>query len=227
MANNSIDRIPRDNVNYWLVDHAAKHRNLLDNPFFTVNSREIDSETGVTASGTNVFCLDRWKVNRGTVKTLATGGVSYVNTDAGQYKRFFQSISTRPSARDELTITVHCKVNSISGSWYFSTFGADEGMNYQTSNIIAIPSTAGEYWIEKTFYVLSGYTGLNAFGVGVYNNVAGNTIDIEIYCIKVERGNYSTLKMDYPPNYYDEVIKCKTATVDANDTEANKTILFS
>ena len=145
MAYNSIDRIPRDDMVYWLSDHVATHRNLLDNPFFTVNSREIDSETGITASGTNVFCLDRWKVNRGTVKTLATGGVSYVSTNADRYKRFFQSISTKPSARDELTISVQCKVNSISGNWYFSTFGADEGMNYQTSNIIAIPSTAGEY----------------------------------------------------------------------------------
>ncbi len=226
MAYNSIDRIPRDDVQYWLADRASTHRNLVDNPFFTINSRQVDEVVGVTAPGVNTFCVDRWKFNRGVVKTLSGGGINYTNTDSARFKRLFQSITEKPTASDELTVTMHCKVNNNSGAWYLSTFGADASQSDQTRNIILIPTTAGEYWIEKTFSVPISYSGINPFGVGLFNAVENATIDIDIYAIKLERGNYSTLKMDYQPNYYLELIKCKTATVDSNDTEANKTLTF-
>ena len=227
MAYNSIDKMSKKNVNYWFADHASSHRNLFDNPFFTINSRGIDSTGVATLTGsTNVFCLDRWKFVRGTVK-VTDGVVNYSTTVNEQFKRFCQGIQVKPNPGDELTVTFHGKINSISGSWYISTFGSSSGTNYQTSNIVELPDETGEFWIEKTFNVPSAYDDSVPFGVGIYSGDASSTIDIDIYSAKLERGNYSTLSMDYPPDYYTELIKCKTAAVESGDTEANKTIAFT
>ena len=227
MAYNSIDRIPKHGTDYWLVDHASNHINLIDNPFFTVNSRNIDGTTGVTNStSSNAFCFDRWKFVRGTVK-LIERGCNYTSPSGSQYRRFFQGIQAKPNIGDELTVSLKCKINSIVGNWYISSFGSASGENYQASNIIVLPTESGEFNIEKTFKVTSTYVQSVPFGIGLFSNDVDNSIDIDLYAFKLEIGNYSTLQMDYPPDYYLELIKCKTATVDATDTEANKTLTFN
>ena len=215
MAYNSIDRIPRKDVDYWLTDHAAVHRNLLDNPFFTLNTRAIDGTTGVSTGDAIMWTVDRWKMINGTLK-VKDGYVNYSSGPQENTRKFYQSIQTNVNIGDELTVTLHCRINSISGTWWIDQYGGSTSAETSVYEIIKLPSSPGEYWIEQTFNANSKHSNPSIpFGIGLFTVSSGErSIDIDLYSMKLERGNYSTLKMDYPPDPYMEYLKCQSSAVD-------------
>ena len=223
MAKNYIDHLVRDGVNYPFLDRS---KNLLNNPFFTVNQR--GGTTWTESAGTNTYCVDRWKFVRGTVKKLSNGvnGVNFI-AQSENYNRFLQIVDYTPALGETLTATMKCKVNSL-------TRGDNDGVRFAIGlggNLTNVPNSwkqiteTGEQELSFTFTATSAIAGKNNLAISVYVK-PDSSVNIDIYAMKLERGAVSTLQYDYPENNEIELIKCATSTIEPADTYANKHLVF-
>lgn len=169
------------------VDYANANgnRNLLDNPFFTVNQRDF---TTVTGSASGLALVDRWLAIRATVTQNADNSLTVTPTQA-QYGicQFFEQ--NRLKVGQTYTMSALIDNEYYSGSFVFST------------------SPASEYF--ATF----------SNGIRFYRHVANDKVDVwvirssttafTVQAVKLEVGSYSTLINDAPPNYAEELTKCR------------------
>lgn len=157
------------------------NRNLLDNPFFSVNQRNWTS-----GECKNNFSVDRWKTAN-ELNVTVSDGVTIENIK--QYECFFfQKIE---NVLSNSTVTVSARINGAIKSSTFS-LGASG------------TKTQNEYWYPNLYVrveVGSSDTTI-VFGfnkVGLYS----------IKAAKLELGDVSTLAYDVPPNYATELLKCQ------------------
>ncbi len=179
-----------DAVDYAL---ANSNRNLLDNPFFTVNQRNFTSSTGVN----NIYSVDRWYIARGTGTISKTNnGITINGVGASRETTFQQMID----CGDLTGRTVALSVN-------------DGGTIRQITGIVPARTTSNNIFIRFTLrdgvsaflYAMaasSAYAYMLQFQVN-----AGYTIDLR--AVKLELGSYSTLANDVPPYYGEELRKCQ------------------
>lgn len=165
------------------IGTAGSNRNLLDNPWFTVNQRSFTTGS-VTAP------IDRWRVGGATTATWSENGMSIVTTqtDQGLYQRVPKGVL-------------------FAGETYTLTLLTQEGELY--SRTIVMPSSGhlsgklngGADDLRYYVAVTSNYD-----EVWMYRHTAGT---LNIKAEKVEKGFVSTLANDTPPDYAEELAKCK------------------
>ena len=169
------------------------HRNLLDNPWFTVNQRNFTTSTGVN----NFYSVDRWYIARGTGTISKTNnGITINGVGASRETTFQQMIDCGDLTGRTVTVSVNDggTIRQITGTVPART----------TSNNIFIRFTLRD-GVSAFLYAMatsSAYAYMLQFQVN-----AGYTIDLR--AVKLELGSYSTLANDVPPDYGEELRKCQ------------------
>jgi hypothetical protein len=183
-----------DNVEGALKENAAgisevnlslSHRNLLDNPFFTVNQRGLTSY----ANGTG-YCVDRW--NRGNPYAVDVYD-NYIQITSGVNNGFFTQKLENVFVKlpnKEVTASVIAEV--VSGTAYLSIRdGSSKSVEIKT----------GLTTISKT--IINSPTEDN---ITIY---ASPGAVIKLYAVKLELGSKSTLANDLPMDYGKELAVCQ------------------
>lgn len=187
-----------------LQDKIGNHENLLDNPWFTVNQRG-QSEY----SGTNVYSVDRWKVNGCTVSI--SDKITISNTNSAT--KYFYNIM---GSNDMLL----GKVVTL------SVLLADGRIFKKTEKIFSTLPDANDTTIIHITDLTSNLSSCDFFyrksidSFIVQFNVRANDT-ISVLAVKLELDTVSTLANDTPPNYELEKYKCTMSTADSADTYAN------
>lgn len=164
----------------------TSHKNLLDNPFFTVRQR---GTTG-TVTTNNTYVADRW-VKGGSGGSVIIGSGDTLTPSGNGGFRQFNSLG-----------------KIISGETYTLSALVTGGTVYSKTGIF--DSTSSSWQISGQMTDTSGQ-----LWAGVRNNsgqldvlVTGNG-DITVNAMKLEKGPVSTLKNDFPPTYEYELDKCQ------------------
>lgn len=174
------------------------NRNLLDNAWFIqascVNQRSYTS----SASTGEVDCVDRWKVNRATASVTLTGALSSqglslawngTTSSNGVLTQRVEKSKSNAYAGKTMTVSVLL----ADGTVYSGSF------TWPASNPATVTFTSA---LSCTVWNnLEAYATLN-----IYNS---STTAVKIHAIKLELGSASTLANDTPPDYTEELRKCK------------------
>lgn len=173
-----------DAVDYAL---ANSNRNLLDNPFFTVNQREYTSNNLLQLQ----YWADRWLRN---TSTSGQGSLSLSNgivtltapSGSGGFGNILQRMAD-PSIISGKVVTLSLLKSDgtiIGGS--FTRVAGTSQFAYNQNNI--------------KLHIAPN----NAIVVQVENGAS-----ISFKAVKLELGSYSTLANDVPPDYGEELRKCQ------------------
>ena len=180
---------------------AKSNRNLLDNPFFTVNQRGASSYSGL------IYGVDRFKNgNANTLQTVNSDNtitltkVSTGNMMLIQYMEdnFAQSLAGK---------TVCLSINVASTSGLATNFRLRYGDATDTylGQLLYSGLTTGINSITGTVPATTKKIRLEIFE----STNTDSTASITIESIKLELGNISTLANDTVPNYAEELAKCQ------------------
>ena len=208
----SDEKVPSEKA----VDSAIKgvvfsNPNLLDNPWFTINQRGQTSyaTTGVASMS---YCVDRWKQQEGTV-TVKDGCINFTSSGiTDNYKRFAEHLEWTFAQRPgKYTVSILAKVNSVTGAVALRACNGVSGFSATyASGYVSIPLTqTNDYQLfTTTFTIKEGNDYTNSACVEILCQKDAN-IDIDIKAIKLETRTVSTLHLDAPPNYQQELAKCQ------------------
>lgn len=183
------------------TEDELSHRNLLDNPWFTVNQRGQTSYSGGFG-----MCVNRWirsynSTSVGNVVEVSENGLSGTKGSGNDYISIEQKLE--PNVFDTLvgkTCTVSILLNGeiYSQTFTFTTETVDK--NLRNNPRIQLVTTNAKKDIRIRFY--SDFTNFRA--------------------AKLELGSISTLVNDIAPDYAEELIRCSTSKADPTDTFANQ-----
>lgn len=181
IADDTYEPYSMTNQELTPIAQAVSNRNLLDNPWFTVNQRGQASYTG------NVYGPDRWLFHSGQTVTVSNNGIS-VDTDDDFWQRFGTNSDFFTSLIGKtVTISVLTSTGVIySGSAIVNATGI-------TNCIIGDKIIA---FVGRDQYF--DYIGIRAMDTS-----------LTIRAIKLELGSVSTLAQDTEPNYATELLKCQ------------------
>ena len=200
------------------IDEAAENisnTNLIDNPFFTVNSR------GLTVYSGNKYNVDRWKcgsvnsnVTINSDNSLTLGKLSTGSCLLMQY--IDDNVTEKLVGK---TITISINVKNIVGSLIrfrlrYSSDSSETYLDQLVSDYLTVGTTS-----------LTGIvpSGTKKMRLEIYDSTTtDSSASITVESVKLELGTLSTLHLDTIPNYSLELAKSKTATADTSDTYANK-----
>lgn len=180
---------PKDD--YANTGYGRSNSNLLTNPFFTINQRGQSSYTG------NMYTIDRWKTtNANSTLTVNSGYVTLSTNTSGN--GFLRQLFPQEY---EGTYTFSAYIRG-SGAGYVALNASGSGWEVLSSTTF---SNVGNDWtlVSTTFTTSDTTIGLASIRVN-----SGGSIDVK--CAKLERGKVSTLANDTPPNYTDELKRCKS-----------------
>ena len=172
------------------------NRNLLDNPWFTINQKGFTSGS-IATIGESVPFIDRWK---GNYQVSATSSISLSN--------------------NQLTLTVPAGVgcgfgqgseilqSMTSGKATVSVMFADNTVMSKEITLSSTPTVydIGTYNGLKVDY--RHYASLNAFTF-VFTNNGDSQKSVTVKAVKFELGSESTLALDTAPDYASELLKCQ------------------
>ena len=174
----------------WRPVVVTSNRNLLDNPWFTVNQR------GFTSRSDAGYTVDRWKNNNPNTVSISDDGITIThasNTDWGELTQYLETNFVKQL--DGKTLTLSCIIN---GTIYSGT-----GIYHYNTDEVAINVSLNDFSLQLRNIPAN----TNRFIVRVGGNVANATVTIK--AIKLEIGSISTLAMDTAPNYATELLKCQ------------------
>lgn len=191
------------------IGTAGSNRNLLDNPWFTVDQTSVT--TGSNPAATAVDVRDRWRVayctsytfnNDGTITTVWNG------SGAGAYLIQYALL-------DEAALWAGKEVT-------FS--GYVDGV--LVSKTFTLPTSGGVvYTLADGVYLRCNNTTANnrGFEFQVYHTgTSGKTLGP----FKLEKGNISTLPNDGPPDYQKELAKCQRVFIRIKSSSAAVPVAF-
>lgn len=179
----------RDNI------YATSHNpNLLDNGFFTVNSR---GQSSYTASAL-MRVVDRWFITAGGSFAINSGYITATGQAGGVLGQYLNSLS--------IGTTYTASVKKSDGTISSITFSP-------VANTENIYSVAG---MKLEVDTRTAYAAHPRFML--YDNAAWSA---NISAVKLELGSFSTLAYDTPPDYGEELTRCIYSTADPSDTYAN------
>lgn len=172
-----------DAVDYAL---ANSNRNLLDNPWW--GSGEVVNQRSVTAkpSSNGAYCIDRWTWNSGADANNMSLGANGITFTRSASNIWFAQKMANPSALVGKMITGSVMLSDgtiKSGSVVYASVGSTPTL-YQDSAV--------------QIYISS---------VGAFSLTIKTTQTIR--AVKLELGSYSTLANDVPPDFADELRKCR------------------
>ena len=160
------------------------HRNLLDNPWFTVNQRGASG----TISTANQFGADRWKKSGGSGRVIVGDGY-FTPVGGGGYRQ----------------INPWNKI--ISGRTYTVSAMTADGNVYSATGVLS--STTSGWQISSHLIPNSLWVGVQNNGGNLDIIFTGQNGDIQVIAVKLELGSVSTLANDAPPDYGEELSKCQ------------------
>lgn len=177
------------------IGTAGSNRNLLDNPFFTVNQRDFTSVTGTN----NVYTVDRWKINNGggTGSSITRTGEGYIKLQTGStYISYQQMFGSNELAGKTVTMSVN-----DAGIIYSHTFTVPA----RGSADVLAETFAFKTECDCHFFVMNTSS---AYGY-IFQLSIGQGYSATIRAVKLELGSVSTLANDVPPDYGEELAKCQ------------------
>lgn len=159
------------------------NRNLIDNPWFTVNQRNATG--GTIVSYTPI--VDRWKVDKGSGSptwSLDANGLT-LTPDTNSYAYIYQPLENGTNLNGKVvTISVKLSDGTITSATFTRTSGTNQS---DTQNDITMRFNSDE-------------------AIRIY---AQNGAEKTIRAVKLELGSVSTLHLDVAPNYTTELLKCQ------------------
>ena len=174
------------------IKDNLSNRNLLDNPWFTVNQREANGA---------VFSQpihDRWYMNpyaalSVTISTSLAGLRVQGNANDGWY--VYQKIERfKELGGKKVTLSVACSILNQPVDLIYLIDG--------TITIVGEASTTG---INSQTFTIPDLSTATSFAIGVRG---GANSDVQ-FVIKLELGSVSTLANDVAPDYTTELLKCQ------------------
>lgn len=189
------------------ISAGASNRNLLDNPFFTVNQRGFTSSTG----SNGVYTVDRWKINNGggTGGTVSVTSQGYIQLTTGSaYVSFQQMFGGNELAGKTVTMSVNDNGTISSHSFTVPTRGSSD---VRAGTFVFKTGCSCHFFVMNTSA---------AYGYNFQLSI-GQGYSATIRAVKLELGSYSTLANDVLPDYGEEFGKCITSTADPTDPYAN------
>ena len=177
-----------DPVETQLLDLKGNlsNRNLLDNPWFTINQRGIAKNESVTLAGATL-AWDRWHCTGtftyNTDNSITSANLSIFEIIEDGISKFANKMVVVSAIIDgEIVVgTPHLVISSTPASNVFTTVYNNDGVQ-----IILVELTTGHFQVAVIFS--SSHT---------------------IKAVKLEVGSISTLAMNTAPNYAVELEKCK------------------
>lgn len=165
--------------------NANSNRNLLDNPFFTnvVNQRGSASYS----ANAEAYWIDRWIANGSF--SVSSAGLScsssswYITQYFEEYRIISGEVYTLSALFSDGTVW------SVTGTVTTSTGATSWQLLYGTQNTSGI--------------ALRHYSAARPWQVALWINTSKTVI-----AIKLEKGSYSTILNDTPPDYGEELDKC-------------------
>lgn len=188
------------------IGAGGSNDNLLDNAYFVGGGSQLGNgvfpinqrgQTQYTAAG---FVFDRWFKSGGVTATLDAGGLTIANSNGwpdGVNQRFPMHFFAQMNG-EAITASVLYEDGTIDSG----TAIIDATQNYQW---LKYPN-AGEIGFQlKNFQDGAAYDYFDyiSFGAGA------NSTSKKIKAFKVEKGTYSTIANDVPPDYWQELEKCQ------------------
>ena len=171
---------------------GGSNRNLLDNPFFTVNQRSF-------TTGTNgAYFADRWKLSNTDLITAtrnSDGTVTFTKTIGGT-STFIQHFIDRQTGLDE-------------EATYTASLMDGDGNVYSVTEKF-VPNTQS----EKPVFINGMRVAIGLYGkggqiwMGLYLQPASSG-SFTLKAAKLELGEVSTLAQDAPPRYKSELDDCE------------------
>ena len=159
------------------------NRNLLDNPWFTVNQRGLSTYSNVNYS----YTVDRWLGSSGFDLYVDSDGVSVSSGNKSIFERFEDSLYNFLVGKT-VTLSVLKSTGSIvSVSGVVKSNG--NSFAYEGDSDVSLYLTKDSY--AKFIQV-------------VFKNTT-----VTLRAVKLELGSVSTLAMDIAPNYATELLKCQ------------------
>ena len=169
------------------------HRNLLDNPWFTVNQRNFTTSTGVN----NFYSVDRWYIARGTGTISKTSnGITINGVGASRETTFQQMIDCGDLTGRTVTLSVNDggTIRQMAGEVPARTASNNIFIRFTLRNGVSAflyaMATSSAYAYMLQFQVNAGYT-------------------IDLRAVKLELGSYSTLANDVPPKKRSALADCQ------------------
>lgn len=154
------------------IGTAGSNRNLLDNPWFTINQRGVAVGTNINANG---FVADRWQ---------ATGTIGATRNSDG-------SLTINDTLFHKLPTDLELAGKTVTLSVLYAD-GTTEANTFQWSGTSTKYFTYGRAVVYASAYQIN------------FNSFTKN-----VKAFKLELGSVSTLANDAPPNYVEELTKCK------------------
>ena len=188
-------------------------RNLLDNPWFTVNQR---GQNSFSFSNRNNYCLDRWisrlENSYLTITKKSNYGITlnYLNSVSwfALSQIMPEDVSTALLGKNIFLeillgdITNANNVSSINIRLYDASSVTDN------TTLIANTSIRLSKGVHGAALTLPNSLNSGHIRVDIYISTTGAcTIDID--ALKIEKGSVFTLAMDTAPNYAEELLKCQ------------------
>ena len=171
---------------------GGSNRNLLDNPWFTVNQRGFTSNTNLN----NVPAVDRWKINNGSgTQSITSDGFKIDLSATTSYCSFQQAFGSDELAGKTVTISV-CSNGTI-----YSTTATIPARTTATQTAMSYTYTSGQLVRLFVMPTSSAYSYLLQFFM--------TGVVATIRAVKLELGSVSTLANDVPPEYDKELDHCK------------------
>lgn len=172
-----------DAVDYAL---ANSNRNLLDNPWFTVNQRQITTPSSPISG----YPADRWY---GTYSAVTSDGVTIpAQNSLDLLQRLEPSLCAALVGKTVTVSTLEQDGTIASFTCVFPAYGSGEGSNYNMGNGIGC-------FVQN----VSGYQRIR------FRISDARTTPFALRAAKLELGSYSTLANDVPPDYRTELDKCQ------------------
>lgn len=159
-------------------------RNLLDNPFFTINQR------GATSVGASSYGVDRWKTSSSSSYTVHSG---YINCACSTSNSIIAQTLENWAYLQGKTVTLSAIINGAIRSF-----------------TVSFPSTFTSGWSANSAAIdnvyLRFYWNSNLQVQIVSNNAVSN---VKIAAVKLEIGSISTIANDTVLDYNIELLKCQ------------------
>ena len=180
---------------------SLSNRNLLDNPWFTVNQRGFTS--GQLTSP--YYFVDRWMFT-GTAEVNSDGTITLSNTgNSDAY--FVQRLPYADVAKlVDKPLVKSYDVVACSGTIYDYMGYYDSTNTYKLLETVKQISTTG---IVEHNLTLSSFTPKSDKQFAEFTVNLNPGASITIKAIKLELGTVSTLALDTAPNYATELLKCQ------------------
>lgn len=193
----ALDVAPNENLEKVRCNGVMRsNRNLLDNPWFTINQRGF---TSTTSSGK---LMDRWAtkyVQTGNSFTLNSDNSFTISNPTTSSAGIYQGIENLSKyVGKQLTFSIMYGSNNDIFSYTF-TYG-NASSTYSDGF-----STSGNFRVALALYGSESQ-------VAIYcrkNSADATDTSVTIKAMKLELGTESTLALDVAPNYTEELLKCQ------------------